>query len=236
MKFALVDRLILPSAMAVALLLSLAYWWLDNVPHEVFGTVLFGLVIRHLIVNRAWFRSLARGRYYSRRLFMLVLHLILIANIIVLLATSLVISKALFVALPLPMVPWLRELHWFSAYWMIVIVGVHLGMHWNRVMSLVGSTLGLSLNRGRTLALRTIAGVLAVFGAWSFAVLGVWSKLTFTYSLEFWDFTSSVAPFFAHWSGVLGLFGVLTHYAVLSVKRSSSNPQTPVKSPVSGTR
>ena len=50
------------------------------------------------------------------------------------------------------------------------------------------------------------------FGTWSFTVLGVWGKLTFSYSLDFWDFTASVAPFFGHWAGVIALPAVLTHY------------------------
>jgi hypothetical protein len=47
--------------MAVLLLLALAYWWLENLPHEIFGTVLFALLGWHFAVNRTWFRILLRG-------------------------------------------------------------------------------------------------------------------------------------------------------------------------------
>lgn len=90
MTRALLDRLALPGAMAALLLLALAYWWLDNLPHEIFGTVTFALLIRHIISNRAWFRNLTRGRYDARRASVLVLHLVLIVNMAVLLTTSLV--------------------------------------------------------------------------------------------------------------------------------------------------
>jgi hypothetical protein len=225
MSRVLLDRLAVPGAMAVVLLLSLAYWWLDNVPHEVFGTLLFVLIIRHVIVNRAWFRKLAKGRYNVRRTVTVILHLLLIANMLVLLMTSLVISKTLYAAIPLPNAPSFRAIHWFSAYWVLVIVSIHLGIHWTRVVALVRSSLGLTLNRTRTFVLRGIAMVIVVFGTWSFTVLGVWTKLTFTYSLEFWDFTSSVSPFFAHWAGVVGLFGVVTHYAMrgLSARRQADS-------------
>jgi predicted MFS family arabinose efflux permease len=54
------------------------------------------------------------------------------------------------------------------------------------------------LPQGAYLGAATV--LLAGFGAWSFSVLGVWTKLTFTYSLDFWDFTASVTPFFGHWA------------------------------------
>lgn len=37
-------------------------------------------------------------------------------------------------------------------------------------------------------------------------------KLTWNYSLDFWDFTASVAPFCINWAGVLALRAMVTHY------------------------
>ena len=68
MKVILLKRLVLPAAMAALLLLALAYWWLENLPHEIFGTVLFALLGWHIAVNRTWFRNLFRdGRIRAGR-------------------------------------------------------------------------------------------------------------------------------------------------------------------------
>ena len=143
----------------------------------------------------------------------MLLHLFLIVNMAVLLATSVVISQSVLAFLPLPNSRYLREIHWFSAYWVMIVVGIHLGIHWTRVMALLRSIFGVTVGSPvRTWALRASAVVFAGFGVWSFWVLGVWGKLTFTYSLEFWDFTASVAPFFGHWAGVVALPAILTHY------------------------
>lgn len=220
----LVDRLAIPATMACLLVLALAYWWLDNLPHELFGTALFALLIRHLVVNWSWFRNLGRGRYDTRRRGILVLHAILIVNMIVLLVTSLVISQSVFAWQPLPNIAHLREIHWFSAYWVIVIVGLHIGLHWRRIMAFVPTSLRLKGSCWGEVSLRLLTALLAIYGAWSFAVLGVWTKLTFTYSLEFWDFTSSVSPFFAHWTGVIGLFAVIGHCVARLLKRHPRSP------------
>ncbi|MEO8686080.1 MAG: DUF4405 domain-containing protein [Devosia sp.] len=218
-------RLLLPIGMAALLLLSLAYWWLDNVPHEIFGTGLFVLIAWHISMNRSWFTNLFRGRYNGRRIFTVLLHVLLIVNMAVLLMTSIIISKSVLALLPLPKSTFLRQIHWFTAYWVMIVVGIHLGLHWTRVMMLLRSMLGLSSGSApRTWVLRVAALVLAVFGVWSFLVLGVWGKLTFTYSLDFWDFTASVTPFFGYWSGVIGLPAVFTHYLIVIAAIGRSRP------------
>jgi hypothetical protein len=213
MRSSVRDRLLLPAAMAVFLALSLAYWWLENVPHELFGAAMFALLGWHLVINRSWFTNLLKGRHDTRRIVTIGLHILLIINMIVLLVTSIVISKTLFAALPIPDSVYMREIHWFSAYWVMMIVGIHLGIHWGRVMALCRSLSG-STDAGTAamLALRFAAIVLFGLGVWSFMVLDVWGKLTFTYSLDVWNFKTSVTPFFAHWAAVVALPATVTHY------------------------
>lgn len=226
MRSPILDRLLLPTAMAVLLTFSLAYWWLENLPHELFGTAMFALLGWHLSNNRTWFRNLVRGRYDKRRMVVLGLHCLLIINMLVLLVTSVVISKALFAALPIPDSIYLREIHWFSAYWVMMIVGIHLGLHWVRVMAFCRSLPALNgPNLAGTWLLRGAAIMLFGLGCWSFLVLGVWEKLTFTYSLDVWNFKKSVTPFFGHWGCVVAVPAILTHYGMaLWRARTSRRP------------
>ncbi|CAN7348581.1 DUF4405 domain-containing protein [Rhizobium sp. LjRoot258] len=216
----LLQRIALPTCMLALLLLSLAYWWLDNVPHELFGTGLFVLLCWHIYLNRAWFRKLRRGTYDSKRAFEVALHLGLIANMAVLSITSVVISKTVLASLPIPDFPYLREIHWFSAYWVVVATGIHVGLHWERSRAGLFNRLGVNQsNRALKTILWGIGTVALVQGVSSFRILGVWTKLTFNYSLEFWDFTASVAPFFAHWIAVFMIPAVLTHIVMVAWRR-----------------
>ena len=140
---------------------------------------------------------------------------------IVLLATSIVISQSVFSFLPPRNSIAVREIHWFSAYWAMMIVGIHLGLQWSRVMATVRMSLGLSEPNGvRKAAVRALAAIAAGLGMWSFSVLDVWKKLTFTYSLDFWDFNVSVSPFFGHWLAVVSIPALVTHYGMLWWRRS----------------
>lgn len=67
------------------------------------------------------------------------------------------------------------------------------------------------LDRRRALA-RPEQVVRSDRGLWSWSVLGVWGKLTFTYSLDFWDFTTAAASFFGYWIGVLALPAIYAYY------------------------
>jgi Domain of unknown function (DUF4405) len=215
-----IRRIALPGAMAILLLLALAYWWLNNLAHEIFGTALFILLAWHLAVNHHWFKNLFRERYDTRRRLALALHLVLIANMAILVVTSVVISESIFSLLPIPDSIYLREIHWFSAYWVMIIVGIHLGLHWTRVMAVAGSLAGVSDKSAiRKLILRIAAFATAAFGIFSFSALDVWTKLTFTYSLDFWDFSASVTLFFAYWAGVVALPAIITHYTFLWLRK-----------------
>ncbi|QND24254.1 DUF4405 domain-containing protein (plasmid) [Rhizobium leguminosarum bv. viciae] len=211
-KSFLLQRVMLPSLMLALLLFSLAYWWLDNVPHEVFGTVLFGLLCWHIYVNRAWFRNLTRGKYDARRVVRVVLHVSLIVNMAVLLITSVVISKSVFARLPIPDSIYLREIHWFSAYWVMIVTGIHVGLHWERLRASLLNLLGLrSTNHALRAIFLALGAAFLLQGLASFQSLGVWTKLTFNYSLDFWDFTASAAPFFGHWLAVFTVPAIITH-------------------------
>lgn len=218
----LLQRVMLPSLMLSLLLLSLAYWWLDNVPHEAFGSALLALLCWHIYVNRTWFNNLTRGKYDSRRTVRVVLHAGLIVNMGVLFITSVVISKSVFAWLPIPDSVYLREIHWFSAYWVMIIAGIHVGLHWERLRSSVLNILGIrQTNPLLRAVLLTMGAAFALQGLASFQSLGVWTKLTFNYSLDFWDFTASVAPFFGHWLAVFTLPAIVIHALMVIWRRAS---------------
>ena len=229
-KSFLLQRVMLPSLMIALLLVSLGYWWLDNVPHEAFGTGLFALLCWHIYVNRTWFKNLTRGTYDARRIVRVLLHVGLFANMTVLLVTSVVISKWVFAWLPIPDSVYLREIHWFAAYWVVIVTGIHVGLHWERLRTSLLNVLGVrQTNPVLRAAFLAIGVAFALQGVASFKKLGVWTKLTFNYSLDFWDFTASVTPFFGHWLAVFTLPAIVTHMFMAIWKWTSRPAARPVR-------
>lgn len=213
MKKTFLMRLVLDLLAAGLLLVALAYYWLDNPTHEWIGLGLFGLLLAHNVFNRRWYRGLPTKHRAAPSLFDGVMTLTLLLAMLVLLVTSVMVSQAVFGFLAIDDNFTARQIHAFAAYWALVLMAIHIGIRWGRVMNAVRNALGLSAdNRWRALALRLIAGVLALYGLQSAVALGVGPKLTLQMRLEWWDFEVATAGFFLACLSFIALVAGLSHY------------------------
>lgn len=210
-------RLIVDGGATVLLMLALAYWWLGNLTHELAGTTLFVLLGRHFVNNSHWWGALRKGRYGLRRIIGVALTLMLALVMAILLVTSFAISRSLFAWLSLPDSFTLGEIHMFAAYWVMVIVGLHIGLNWNRVSALLRNV-GLHHMWWRWVGW-LVGLALALQGLRSAAAMGLWTRLRFEYSLVMWDFNEAAASYFGHWLAILALFAVLMHTVMLWLDR-----------------
>ncbi len=214
-------RLALDGLAAALLLLSFAYWWLGGNVHEAAGTAMFALLAAHIAFNRRWWGGLARTRPEPRSLLNVGLTLGLLLAMLALLATSVLISKTLAPVLP----PWggftMRQIHVAVAYWVLVIVAVHLGFRWPLLMATARNVLRIDgPNRLRTLLLRAFAAAVVIHGVWSVQALGLGDKLMMRMTLDWWNFEESVAMFFVHCGAAAGLIIVGTHFGLELLRRA----------------
>ena len=208
-------RLVLDLAAAGLLLFAFAYYWQGNTAHELAGTSMFVLIVDHNIFHRRWFAALAKGPRQRRGRFNIALTMVLLAGMLALLGTSLVISETLFAALRLADDFTARQIHAGIAYWLLVIVAIHLGLRWPLLMAVTSKLLGIKKpNAVRTAVLRLVAIGIAVQGVYSAGALNLRSRLLFQLSLDWWNFEESVAGFFGHCAAFAGLCMFVTYYAV----------------------
>jgi len=207
-------RLAFDGTAAGLLLLGLSYWWLGNTVHEIAGTAFFLLIISHNIFNRFWYK---RGRKTgdTRSTVNLIVIVLLALTMTALLATSILISEALSGIVPGLSSFTACQLHGLAGYWAVVVVSLHLGLRWPFIMGVSRSLLGLATHSSvRTAALRIAAIAIALYGAYSFFVLGFDNRLTLTTTLDWWNFEESATGFFLHALAVAGLHIVVVYYAM----------------------
>ncbi len=219
-------RLAFDLTAASLLLIGLAYWWLGNVAHEVVGTAMFVLLVVHNVFNRRWYGTVARTRE-PRGLINVGLTFLLLAGMLALLVTSVLISNTLAGLLP----SWggftVRQIHTFAAYWVLVIVSIHLGLRWPMILGVARSLLGIATpSPARTLALRALAAVIAIHGIWSSFALGIGTKLAMQVTLDWWNFEESVAGFFIHCVAIAGLYMFLTYYTINRLQQRKRRPRS----------
>ena len=195
------------------LLLGLAYWWLGNTVHELAGTGMFLLVIMHNVFNRRWYGRIPKEKRHGRGLFNIGITLVLLVAMLALLVTSVLISNTLSGFMSAYGGFTVRQIHTLAAYWVLVIVSVHLGLRWPMLMGVARKLTGITQpNALRTLVLRAVAVLIAVYGVWSSFELAIGTKLSMQATLDWWNFEESVAGFFVHCIAIAGLYIVPTHY------------------------
>lgn len=208
-------RLVFDLIAAGLLLFAFSYWWLGNVAHELAGTAMFVLVIVHNVFNRRWYGTIPKARREARSLFNIAVTLALLVMMLALLVTSVLISHALSGVMSAFGGFTVRQIHTLAAYWVLVIVSVHLGLRWPMLMGVARKLTGITQpNAVRTLLLRTISVVVAIYGVWSSFVLAIGTKLSMQVTLDWWNFEDSVAGFFVHCLAIVGLYICVTYYAM----------------------
>ncbi len=216
-------RLLLDLLAAGLLLVALAYYWLDNTAHELIGTGIFLFVLVHNVFNRRWWGKPAQPRPQPRRAIDLLLTLPLLAVMAALLATSLMISETVLEFLRLGGGFTARRVHAFTGYWSLILVAIHLGIRWQRVMLAVRNAFGFTgTNRARTAALRAAAAAVALYGVYCSFMMDVGYKLTMQMSLDGWDFDASTPGFFVNWVSIAGLYVFVTYYALSLIGKAKS--------------
>jgi len=205
----LATRLAMDLAAGALLLLGLAYYWLDNTTPELAGTAMFALLFAHNLINRRWYRSVPR-RQDTRRTLDKVLVFALLAGMVTLLITSVMISQTVFAAVASPDAFTARRLHLLAAYWVLLLVALHVGIRWQRVLGFLGVTQKYAGGALRWLA-RLAAVALAVAGIYSSYALGIGDKLLSRMSLDSWDFSVAPYTFFLHHIAIVGLYAVVAN-------------------------
>lgn len=212
-------RLLLDFVAVGLVIACLAYWWLDNLGHELFGTALFALVITHNVFNRRWYGTVSKSRRDPVRIFNIVTIICLAVAMLIMLVTSLLISRDVFHFMSLDGAFALREIHMFAGYWLLLIIAVHLGTRWIVVMNALRSMFNLQgRSLVRTSLARVVAFAIAAWGVKSSFEMAFGSKLMLTYTLDMWDFTESTLWFFLNYASIVGLYASITHYGLVVVQ------------------
>ena len=164
MKPILKIKIAVDAAMSVSMLLLMDYGLVGEAAHEWIGMGMFALSVAHHILNHRWIQAVPRGRYTPLRVVQTALAGLIFLCMVGSMISGIVLSRHVFAFLPRHGGYELaQQVHILCAYWGFVCMSLHLGMHWNMLLTMARKHLQPS--KIRTWALR-IAG-------YSFAAYGV---------------------------------------------------------------
>ena len=206
--------------MTAALPVLMCYSIVGEKAHEIVGTAMFTLFIVHHILNFGWTKSLFKGKYPIKRILGTVINAAVLICMLGLMYSSIVISKHIFTFMNLGGAGSARMIHLLCAYWGLVLMSVHLGMHFSQMAARIKLK-----SKPLIWTLRILLGVISAVGIYEFIQLKFTDYLFGRVQFVFIDTSASAVWTSLKYSSVLLLFtaaGYLTD-KLMTVHREKTN-------------
>lgn len=206
MNLNLALKLMIDLGLAVTILLAFGLHITGLVAHEFIGLAVFILLVAHNTLNWRWYKSPGRHRRPH-----LAATFILVAATLMTVASSLFVSKHVFDFVQIGDAFLMRRIHVLAAYWLLVLMSVHAGLHWKVLISVMGRAFGLQKpNRLRAALLRLSALGIIIFGIKVSFERAIGSRLLMRESFDYWE--GGFVELFPAYLAIMGLYIGLAHY------------------------
>jgi hypothetical protein len=137
--------------------------------HEIGGLFLCGFFIIHNLINWKWIVVISK-KIFSRDLafklrFGYIIDFLLLLSVAAILVSGILISKVVFTGLSIPGGNW-KVLHYFASALSLILVGIHVGLHWGFVMTMFKKYVKVPAALAKPVSIILVIAVLA-FGLYS---------------------------------------------------------------------
>lgn len=205
--------------MTVLMLVAMAYHVTGNTIHEVVGIVLFILFIVHNILNRRWYKTIIKGTYNVRRILKIVVNLLFLVSMVVVMISSVPISRDIFPYFSINNDMIVRQIHVLTAYWGFIFMTVHIGVSWGTIINAVRKMTGITgMSRIRTIVLRVLAVLIVIYGVQTSFERDLGSKLIIYDPFGSYILDNSAMGFLIDYLSIMGIYICGTHYALKFVR------------------
>lgn len=218
MKPILKAKIVVDAAMTAAMLLLMAYGLVGEAAHEWIGVGMFVLFVLHHVLNRRWIGAIPNGRYTPLRFVQTLLIGLILLCMLGSMGSGIVISRYVFALLPGHDSHELaQKLHMLCAFWGFVLMSLHLGLHWNRLLT--DAHLSLKPSRVRAWMLRVAGYLFAVYGIVAFSRRNVGLYLLLRSHFVFFDYSEPLVFFLLDYLAVMGLFVCIGYVLTRCLKK-----------------
>ncbi|MDO4268704.1 MAG: DUF4405 domain-containing protein [Eubacteriales bacterium] len=194
-------------------------FWGDGA-HEWAGAGLLVLFLAHNFLNLSWYKALFRGKYTPMRIFQTAVNLLVLVSMAVQMYSGIVLSRHVFAFLPISGgMALARRLHILGAYWGFLLMSLHLGLHWNMVLSMTGK-----LRKGKERKLPAMTGLVAGALIAAYGLYVFWKRDFPTYlflrsEFVFMDYEELPLFFYLDYAALMGLWVFLAYFASKGLRK-----------------
>ncbi|HIU30584.1 MAG TPA: DUF4405 domain-containing protein [Candidatus Caccousia avistercoris] len=223
MKPKAIIKIVIDVLMTLGLLFLMGYQFWGDAAHEWAGAGMFLLFILHHVLNGNWYKSLFKGRYTPSRIFQVVVDLLVFLAMIGLMVSGIMLSNHVFSFLNIHGgMSFARLLHMAASHWGLVLMALHLGLHWGMFLGLAKKALHLKqTSRVRKILLPVLGAGIAIYGLIVFLRRSLLTYMLLQTQFVFLDFGEPVPLFYLDYLAMMGAFIFLAYYVSALLRKWS---------------
>lgn len=207
--------------MFVLMFLLMAFYLTGQQLHEILGTITLVCFVIHHILNRKWYKNLLKGKYQLPRKMMTFINMILFIDILCLGMSGILMSDFVFDFIPsFGMISLARRIHMIAAYWGFVLMSIHLGFHWQRILIFIRKKLKVKNHNLEFAVFKILPVVICVMGIVFFIKNRIYIYMFAMDSFVFFDYETRLFNFILQYLLISGLC-ISIGYIVLKISRNS---------------
>ncbi len=202
-------------AMTLLMLGQMGYHMMDNRMHEWTGIALILLFILHHALNLGWHRTLFQGQYSTRRILMTVIDALLILTMLVVAVSAVFVSRNAFDFLDLHLRATGRRIHMPATMWFFVLIGLHMGLHLQTMLSARRKQSAMAIWLGRLAAALVFA-----YGAYEFIARELYMDLFMLREFAFLDYGEPLIGFIAAYAAITAAWALLSYTISCALRKA----------------
>lgn len=207
--------------MAAGMLFMSGYHLWGDIAHEWVGAGIFALFIVHHILNLNFCKNLFTGKFSAYRITLIIVDFLALASMLALMYSGITMSRHVFTFLKIESgLALARRLHILGSYWGILIMGLHLGLHWSMFLNAVDKKLKIkSASKIRNVICFSAGALIACYGAYVLIKRDFFTYMFLKSEFVFLDYEESKILFYLDYLAVIGLCVFTVHYFSKLFKR-----------------
>ncbi len=213
--------------MAAGMLFMSGYHLWGDVAHEWAGAGIFALFIVHHILNSGFYKNLFKGKFSAYRITLIIVDFLALAAMLALMYSGITLSRHVFDFLKIESgLALARRLHILGSYWGILIMGLHLGLHWSMLLNAADKKLKIkSVSKIRSVICFSAGALIACYGAYVMIKRNFFTYMFLKSEFVFLDYEESKILFYIDYFALLGLCVFIANYLKKPLKNGLRSGQ-----------
>lgn len=198
--------------MTLLLLVLMGFHLQGEIVHEWAGIIFTLLIILHLYLNRHRLWSLSPRIPLTMQIVNRVINVATFVVILTAIISGMMLSRHILLDLPFhnPAI-WVRKVHMTSVHWGMLILALHIGLHWKMLATFFCRVLNISdSSRLANVIMPGFFSIMALQGLYWLLHQDYLDYLLMKVDFSFFDYDESALLFYLRYLAIIVLFSLIT--------------------------